>query len=233
MCNRFDIDQFNNLINQNKHNFSIIHHNIRSFACNHEEFSCLTEKVDPLIDVYIFSEFTSVNCSSIDSFDGYHTVRKHSRGGGVLVSVKNFFKSYKLSKISKIYDTFEVCAVRVDISSEKTVFIIAIYRPPNSNTTAFIDELGSYISDNFKPSDHIIFAGDNNIDISPNSYVGHDLVNFYNSHSFNPLNTEVTRETEVSSTIIDHFWTNNRVDRILTFFSNRHGPLTKVAYMSN
>ena len=205
VCNRFDIDQVNNFIKQN--NFNIIHHNIRSFACNHDEFSCFTEKVDPLIDVYIFSEtwFNSVNCSSIDSFDGYHTVRKQSRGGGVSVYVKNFFKSYKLSNISKIYDTFEVCTVRVDISSLKTVFIIGIYRPPNSNTTAFIDELRSYISENFKPSDHIIFAGDYNIDLSPNSYVGHDLVNFYNSLSFDPLITEVTRETEVSSTIINHF----------------------------
>ena len=89
----------------------------------------MTEKVDPTIDVYIFSETwsTSVNCSSINSFDGYDILaHKQSRGGGVSVYVKNFFKCYKLCKISKIYDTFEVCTVWVDISSVKTVLIVGI-----------------------------------------------------------------------------------------------------------
>ena len=102
-----------------------------------------------------------------------------------------------------------------DISSDVRDLSLDVYYSlfiKNYSGILFIGELGSYISDNSKPSDHTIFTGDYNIDLLPNSYVGHVLVNFCIRHSFSPLITEVTRETEVSSTIIDHFWTNNALE---------------------
>ena len=211
MCKKIDIDQFSDFMQQFQLDFNIIHHNIRSFTCNHDEFSSLLENIDSFIDVYVFSEtwFDIDSCSSMNNFDAFHTIRKEKRCGGVSVYIRNSYKSYKLSNISKIYNTFEVCTVRVHINNELNIYVVGLYRPPNSNSNDFIDELSLYISDNFKPSDNILFVGDYNIDISQNSRIGQDLISLYRSLSFYPLITESTRVTEYSSTIIDHFWAND------------------------
>ena len=119
--------------------FSIISQNIRSFNRNFDDFSVFFDDYTNKIDIMVFSEtwFESDNCSSIQSYDDYHTVRQNKKGGGVSIYVRNKYKSSKLNNLSGIYSTFEACTVILKVNESFEIYIVCLYRPPDSSLNQF------------------------------------------------------------------------------------------------
>ena len=124
-------------------NFNLFHQNIHSFNCNYDEFSVLLDSISNKLDALVVSEtyFKQNQCSKIETYSDFHTVRSTvTLGGGVSLYVQNFHKSIKIYHLCKIFNTFELCTVKV-YDGQCSFFILSLYRPPNSNLREFIDEL--------------------------------------------------------------------------------------------
>ena len=158
----------------------------------------------------VFSEtwFESDNCSSIQSYDDYHTVRQNKKGGGVSIYVRNKYKSSKLNNLSGIYSTFEACTVILKVNESFEIYIVCLYRPPDSSLNQFFFDFSDYLSNNFSDLSNVIFLGDFNIDLSPNNLPGNELSNLFQCYLYDPLINKPTRVYNLSQSIIDHAWSN-------------------------
>ena len=88
-------------------------------------------------------------------------------GGGVSLFIKFNYKSVTFSEFSYITNVLEVCTIKVNIQNN-TVFIVGVYRPPNTSVEQFELELGNILTR--LAGEQIIIAGDLNIDIlNPNN----------------------------------------------------------------
>ena len=104
--------------------------------------------------------------------------------------------------MSKIFNTFELCTVKV-YDDQCSFFILGIYRPPNSNVRKFVDELHNILMLKFPNDVNMIISGD--FIIHPNSNTNYrGLVEI----SFVSLITQPTLCTKTWSTLIDHLWFN-------------------------
>ena len=139
-------------------------------------------------------------------------MRTDRKCGGVSMYVKSTYKSSKISQCSGIYDHFEACTVEVNINTNFSIFIIGVYRPPNTSISEFLCSFESFLTDNFEPSNNLFFMGDFNIDISPDSSNGCELIELFGCHDIRSLINKPTRITNTSCTIIDHVWTNIEIE---------------------
>ena len=75
-CVTYSSENIRNYFRFGGSNFTLIHHNLRSFNSNFDEFSVFLEDFDNYIDAYIFSEtwFSSNSCASISNFKSYTTL---------------------------------------------------------------------------------------------------------------------------------------------------------------
>ena len=139
---------------------TILNQNIRSFDKNFDEFSVYFQNYLTKIDVITFSEtwFNDSICSPIPFYDGYHTVRPIRKGGGVSIYVKNGYRSSKLNKLSGIYSTFEVCATVIKINETFELYVVALYRPPDTSISDFFLEFGEYLFLNFSDTSNVIIT---------------------------------------------------------------------------
>ena len=130
MCmsnNSSDIDRVLLAGNMSRKNtFNIAHQNIRSFEHNYASFSVLIVGISCKIDALVFTEtqFTQPCCAKIKGYLDYHTTR-HNRAGGVSVYIKERFRSTKVSHLSKIFNTLELCTVKVR-SNDVSMYILGV-----------------------------------------------------------------------------------------------------------
>lgn len=106
-------------------------------------------------DNAVIEEMTPVTHSFINN------PRNEGRGGGVGLFITN-----SISKVvkcnSNVYDAFEHLKINCEISGNRMT-IITVYRPPNTNSGAFIREFGLFLETIDMVSANIIILGDFNL----------------------------------------------------------------------
>ena len=98
--------------------------------------------------------------------DGYafiHMPRRERKGGGVTFVCHQGAKPKSL--LIGNYTSFEHTAVSLTVNSNSLMFLV-IYRPPNSPTQVFVDELYSLLEDIVVSYDKFVISGDLNFHIS-------------------------------------------------------------------
>ena len=193
-------------------NFNIIHHNIRSFNANYDEFEILFDESFKNLSVCTFTEtwFCSDSCTDIDGFSSYHTFRSDRKGGGVSVFVRQNFKSRKLQNISFVKPHIETCIVEITITKNYSFILAGVYRPPHSNVRDFFNAIEDLIENFLPKKSKILFLGDFNVDISEKSHFGLEISNIFHGYNFKSMINKPTRLTRIggNSYILDHIWTN-------------------------
>lgn len=145
----------------------------------------------------------------------YHLIRSdrqdNNRGGGLC-----FYPSNKLNYRENndvICNTdCEVMSVEIERSMQKNVLVLLVYRPPKGNTTLFIEQLKTYLRNNYneKCMDLLIF-GDFNIDMMKQNHVDVKKVhNFMSAFSLSQKINECTRIEKNSRSLLDPIITNIR-----------------------
>lgn len=212
-CSYFDIQSLNSAMANECNNFLIVSHNIRSFNKNSEELMYVLDRINRSIDVLVLTEtwFNETNLCSVDGYNGYHSIRSNTRGGGVSVFVKCHYKSAKLDNVSVITDEVECCGVVIDLKTNKSsekLYIYGVYRPPHlSAGESFIKFLEqNIVSSSCK--DKILITGDLNIDLLAPKNFDVNIIDCFNSYNFYPLINIPTRITPHSHSCIDHIWYN-------------------------
>ena len=147
------------------------------------------------------------NVSDVDGYNSFHLTTTEQRGGGVFIYIKNSYKASKISSLTKIFSSFEVCTVNVFFNN-CNVHLLGIYRPPNTNIQDFILELHNFLSVNFTNDSKFIITGDLNICLLTDSNYGVELLNMFQGLAFSPLIGKPTRVVGTSNRLIDHIWSN-------------------------
>ena len=97
-----------------------------------------------------------------------------NKGGGVAIIYRNHL-NITLNKRVYQFDNMEYLELEWDLS-EKKVYIMLIYRPPDGKVTDFIHELTSYIEVNIQRMEKTLYMGDFNINILDS--INSDVINF-------------------------------------------------------
>ena len=166
----------------------------------------------------------------IDGYTVFHSMRDNDRrGGGVAVYVRSCFKSFKIIAASLILPHFESLLVSFS-NGGKTLKVLTIYRPPDSNYSDFIDIFNSTVS-NFKP-DYI--CGDFNLDLLrlDDARESCNFLDTIRSYSFLPVINKPTRISNNSATLIDNIFVGSPgvyVSGIITYDLSDHLPIFIIA----
>ena len=208
----YSVDQISDLIPGGTDQFTLVHHNVRSFNANSDELLTLFEGIDRAIDLFVFTEtwFRETDVSEIENYNSYHTTRSQN-GGGVSIYCHNKHISQRLDNSSGIFNTFEVVAAMVWLNDQ--IFeIVGVYRPPSSNKSLFLIEFEEYLSER-APENNLIILGDFNIDLGQDSDDAIDLIGLMTSFNCRSLIFDPTRISyNGRASTIDQIWTNVESD---------------------
>jgi len=208
----YSVDSYNHMVANSKRNFTVFHHNIRSFYRNSDELFIFLEQLSSKPDVLVLTEtwFSREVVVDIDGYSAYHTFRTERRGGGVSVYVKAEFKSVSIPQWTFIGDYYEICSVNVECNRSSFV-IYGVYRPPDRCVHRFVDDIKGLFVGSGK-NNHVFLVGDVNIDIIKPTPSGEEFLTTCYASSFLPLVNVPTHVTGNVSSCLDHIWYNKLCD---------------------
>ena len=160
------------------------------------------------VDVCIFTE-TFLNSSHNNSelyVHGYQMLRcdrKGKGGGGIMIYVSNLFCVVSKPEIS---DGFvESLWMEIHMKYNKNIIIGGVYRPPPPENE-WLDYFERQMAKIRESGNHIIVAGDFNVNLLSDSNHKRDLEHLMASYNMEQLVCSPTRVTSRSSTLIDHIY---------------------------
>lgn len=188
--------------------FLVFHQNVRSFNKNSDELILFLVNLKTDIDVLILTEtwFNQFNYHDIPGFNSYHSFRTERTGGGVSVYVIDRLKSSMISDLTLNSPIGEFCSVNIKLTSVSSVNVVGYYRPPEGSVDEFCEYFENFILSRFSPGQQIVAGGDANINLFNNDRSTDLYMDIMFSHSLLPCITLPTRVTNVSQSLIDHFW---------------------------
>ena len=145
----------------------------------------------------------------LDGLTSFHTIRSDRRGGGVTVLVRDDIKSALIPEWCIYDESFESCGVKLFMGRD-VYYIMGVYRAPSSNIASFNSKFSSVLDLLTYSPNHMLIAGDFNIDISINSppETTGEYLDAFRSRYFLPAITIPTRVANSTATCIDQLWLN-------------------------
>ena len=150
--------------------FSVLNLNIRSMRKNFENLKILLKNLNFNFSVICLTETWCQNGDELNSiyflygYNSIHQTRKNGIGGGVCIFILNSFTFRNSENLSVNDANCESLTIEIIKQKTKSIFITALYRPPNGNFDAFEKHLKNMLPIVIKK--HIYLTGDFNIDIS-------------------------------------------------------------------
>lgn len=147
-----DTQLWSTFINSTNTELQIVHLNIRSLRKNFTELMVTLHTCKNVLDVIVLSEINvkqdELRFYEIDGYDMHSYTRETRRGGGLLV----YCKSSLNAETENIHGhATEILHTRINCDS-KSLSVISVYRPPNTNKLRFILELQELIYERYPPS---------------------------------------------------------------------------------
>ena len=202
-------DAFDNVLGKHFLNsFSLSHVNIRSLYKNFDEFCLLFDNLESKFDVITLSEVWNVSDTALFSLTGYTLEVKcrkgNARGGGV--------GAYIRSSLKYVIQNFEVTNaeslwLQMNINMKKVIVGI-IYRKPNTDVDECQNSLLDILSLLKIDKVNCILMGDFNITFLDSDQKVEQFKTALQCFGLEQLITTPTRVTKLSSTLIDHAYTN-------------------------
>ena len=212
ICNYYSVENFNSLNFSTDANFLLFNCNLRSFNANGSSFDALfgtfSNKPNAIVCTETWNSPSTYEMCKFRGYDGFHTFRENSRGGGVSVFCESGYQIQKVDELSVCNLTIETCVCRITTENGYVV-IFGVYRPHTDTIENFCSILESFLNNAIiKNANTILVAGDFNINISNLECAN---VQFFNSVMFSlcflPVITKPTRfSTENNCSTLDHIW---------------------------
>ena len=200
--------------------FSLLHLNCRSIFNKVNLISCFIETLTIPFSVIGFTE-TWLNdiTAPLVNFDDYSFVfknRDNKMGGGVALMIhkKHQFISH-INYFDNAPDFLDYLVVEVINDKQMTVFVVVLYRPPNTDVKEFINHFSNLLK-KLPTNKPVYIMGDFNIDLLKKDVlnINTDFSNIMYSYNYYPLITTPTRITQFTSTLIDNIFCNSLMDHI-------------------
>jgi len=133
--------------------FSILNINARSLSANLTKIKLLLLNFPAKPDVLAISETWLLPNNSLKLFhlDGYNLIsfprtNKKKRGGGIALYINNLYNFNTCSKTSQaLANHCEFTAIELQIRFQHTITILNIYRPPDLDSSLFIESLSEFV----------------------------------------------------------------------------------------
>lgn len=193
--------------------FSIMHLNIRSVLNKLDKLETLILQTNIDWQVVSLSEtwLTPYLESSFHmaGFKAFFCSRSDKRGGGSCIFVKEELHASRLN--TPCFTTAEVVAACVESTLNKSVIIIQVYKPPNTDNKLFITELEILMDWIEKQNKTAYITGDFNFDLFAFN-TNFDTECFFStfcSHGFYPIISKATRISPTSSSLLDNIFCND------------------------
>ena len=212
-------------------NFLCLSSNVQSLASKFNELCSFLDvlssnSISP--DVFAVQEVWNGNVESfnIEGYRFFSKTRKKGRGGGVGLYVKDKYNAKVLERYSTFKENIiESIAVEIEIPKVKKFVAISLYRPNRHTTLSQSEQIAIFFEEFTKQLESLaqlntpvhIFT-DTNIDIlkhgvDPNADF---LIDLSMSFGLFQLITKATRIHGVSTTLIDHIFTNDISENIVS-----------------
>ncbi len=217
-----------NQLNISADSLTLLQINSRSLKCNLNAIKNLLFHMSAKPSIISVSETwlkpsDKLSSCTINGYDFISAPRKNNKsGGGSGLYISNLLSYiiYNDPANSLPEDVCDACAVELINDKAPNVIIVSLYRPPNTDVKVFDLKLSKYIKNIIASSKNkkLILTADWNIDFlkaSSNSVTDQFLNNML-SFGLLPTITVPTRITETTATLLDNFFTNFSLDKILT-----------------
>ena len=186
---------------------SILHLNIRSIRNKLLELESFIYGLESLPKVICLTETHLDDDDDTSNFrlPGHSNIEVKNRnkyGGGVMIQV------HESATIHKTLQTPFEEAICVEINSQSYTFkTLVVYSKPRTNKNQFIELLDEYLQGNNSATMPFIICGDFNIDTKSQNLISSNYVDIINANGFSLFDSSdrPTRETDHSSTCLDHF----------------------------
>ena len=233
--NYYDINGFRALELNDRRDFCMLHLNSRSLLPKIDNLQGYLQGLGTKFDVMCFTEtWLTMDTKDLANFTGYtafHNLRSGRRGGGVSIYVDSKYSATILDCCTLSDTSIESIFLSVTIDS-KSCTIGTIYRPPQTNSTAFNDNFLLILSRlTREQSNDITIAGDFNCDLLGDS--SSSFLDLIHSSSLLPLIHAPTRIVENSASLIDNFLMttpHNTTSGVLTCDLSDHFPIFVVRH---
>ena len=209
-----------------KTQFSILTLNINGLPKKKDELEILLDTLQFNFDIVALTE-THLNpvtekYSPLKNYRSFFNSRRSNTWGGVAVFYKPHLTCERINDLDlNTEGVLESLFIEISSKGEKTILGV-VYRPPNSNTTDFLNKLNEIV---FKFKDKKLhLVGDFNLDLlkSEQHSLTNDFLTDINSMGLQPTISLPTRIAPTSATLIDN---------ILT--TDYHKPITSGIICSN
>ena len=184
---------------------SVMHLNVRSLKPHYEKLEALILSLESPPDVICLTEtWLTANddpkCYLLPGYRQFVFRNRKSTGGGVMMQLHE-----NCVILSEKDSPFEE-SILSDISIHGHIYsFLTLYNKPRSNKQLFLDQLDQFLERNASHSTPMIICGDTNIDVLKNIALNKNYLNIITANGFNCFADEPTRETENTSTCLDHF----------------------------
>ena len=213
-CRYYTDEQFNQNINKNQGNLSIIHFNSRSLNKNFKDIKDYLLNFSQPFQIITMCE-TWINSGDVSDFelDGYeliHVNRQCKRSGGVAIYVDNSIRFTVIDDMTTVVDDFVECiTIELIMEKRRNIIISCLYRDGEGSIKDFTEWMNTQFL--IKGNKDIFISGDYNIDLL-NPYkikAIDDFIDNMYSLSLFPKITRPSRFTSHSATLIDNILTND------------------------
>lgn len=214
---------------------SIFHVNIRSLRSNFDEFLNFMTNLNCIFDLIVLSEIWTKDLETelfcIDGYTQIFNCRETNKSGGIVIYV-----SQKLSDFVNIPMKM-ISAECVSVYFKYfDLQIISIYRSHQFKPEDYLSELENHLK-SFKTK-NLILVGDININILENSTVSNLYLDTLSTFGLRPGIFGVTRESNDSSSCIDHIFYRNCCNMsvnsaIIKYPITDHFPLISIMCFKN
>jgi len=210
----FEIKSFIKEFKQKSFVFSIFNMNISSLNKHHEDLHCLLCEMNFKFDIINLSEIRNINIDRYTNiFPNYSFLYKlpdSKKTGGIGVFVHDDTKFIVRNDLTINHKFIDILCFEIDVTQNKKILVISVYRHHSITIKDFQEIFCSFLYDLEKLTYPILILGDFNINLlDKKSNQIRDYYNETKSLGFNQLIKSPTRETQFSSTLIDHIYYKN------------------------
>lgn len=198
-------------------NFSLIHNNVRSLIKHENDIKAFIDRLEHRFQVVGLTEtWLNENNADLVDFEGYshEFVHRSGRtGGGVSLFIDHCLNYKRISEIEVNNDILETVVIEIDKLStnlNKTIQIVAVYRPPGSDVSCFNQSIDQILT-SLKSTNTLCYViGDFNINLlnTDTHALSAEFLNIMFSSGLMPVISKPTRITSSSATLIDNIFTN-------------------------
>ena len=143
----YDNCTFRTSFNKHTNIFSMLNANIRGIATNLDKFKFLLDELDHSFPIIGLTETWlkphNVDCFSIKEYSHEYNLRPNRVGGGVsfFISNKLMYSRRNGIQFNPLFNSIIIDIERSELRSTRHMSVILVYRPPNTDSSIFINDL--------------------------------------------------------------------------------------------